>query len=143
MNTRIKNTESYDSGVLCSVRIAEDYNSGDYEAFMKNFDSRTGSTIESAVGFGEAIFGGATGYGFSYSDMFGLGMALNEGDMMNLGEIQSIDIQGDSATVVVTMEMNASMGGYQSSSGEEVVSFEMVKEDCGFLNQDWFVSDLR
>lgn len=119
-----------------------DYNDGDMEALTENFDNKTRSTIESTIGLTESLFGGLTGYGVNYSDLFGLGVALNDGDMLVFGDIESIDINGENATVVVELTMNANMMG-QSHSTSETVQIDLVKESAGFLNEDWFIVNMR
>ena len=122
--------------------FAEDYNSGDAEAMMEHFDQGTRVMLESTIGLTEALLGEAAGFDISYSDMFGLGAALNEGDMLEI-TIQSVDIQSDDYAVVsATMNMNADMMGYSASETDEV-QFEMVKEEAGFLNQDWYIKNFQ
>lgn len=122
--------------------FAEDYNSGDAEAMMEHFDQGTRVMLESTIGLTESLLGEATGFDISYNDMFGLGAALNEGDMLEI-TIHSIDIQSDDYAVVsATMDMNANMMGYSASDSDEV-QFEMVKEEAGFLNQDWYIKNFQ
>lgn len=118
-----------------------DYNNGDFEALMESFDDKTRSTIESTIGLTQSMFGGMTGFDVNYSDLFGLGVAANGGDMMKIQDIQSIEIQGDKAVVTATMILSANMGG-QSNSITETAHFELVKEETGFLNHDWFISNM-
>ncbi len=62
--------------------------------------------------------------------------------MLVFGEIESIDINGENATVVVELTMNANLMG-QSNSTSETVQIDLVKENAGFLNKDWFIVNMR
>lgn len=122
--------------------FSEDYNSGDAEVMMEHFDQSTRVVLESTIGLTESLLGEAAGFDISYSDMLGLSAALNEGDMMEI-TIHSIDIQRDDYAVVsATMSMNANVMGYSASDSDEV-QFEMVKEEAGFLNQDWYIKNFQ
>ena len=124
-------------------QMVTDYNNGDIEAMMESLSPKTRTLMESTIGISESIMGGLIGFDLSFSDLFGLSVGLNAGDMMNV-EIQSIDIQNeDTALVSAVIYLNASVGEY-SSSETAPVTFVMEKDDAGFFaGEDWFIQTIR
>ncbi len=108
-----------------------DYNSGDFEAVLENFDARTRNALSAVfnmVGFSADI--GNLGFSADYGDLFAIGTATAMGNGLHF-EIVSIEIVGDKATAHVILHDNT-----QASGGSEPGTFELVKED-----NDWFIRD--
>ncbi len=113
------------------IQALEDaYNDGDYEAILECMDSQTQAMMEATMGLMDGLMGEASGMDIGITDLFGFAGAM--GDYCTI-TIQNIHIDGDYATVDVTMSLN--MYGYQQS---ESTTLPMVKEDG-----DWFIGGLE
>lgn len=116
--------------------FANAYNSGDIDAVADCFDSKTKTTIKSALGIGDSLISGLTGFGISLSDLFGLGMGLTAGDVMTVQQVDSIQINGDSATAVVTLVLSDEWSGSGDVETGQCV-FKLKSE-----GMDWYICDM-
>lgn len=113
------------------IQALEDaYNDGDYEAILECMDSQTQAMMEATMGLMDGLMGEMGGMDIGMTDLFGFAGAM--GDYCTI-TIQNISIDGDYATVDVTMSVN--MYGYQQS---EEATLPMVKEDG-----DWFIGGME
>lgn len=116
---------------LIEARIKEfltAYNSGDMNATMNCLDAKTKNAMNALLNLFGGVFGGATGYNIDLRDLFSLGVAVEEGDFMNL-QVSETKISGKSAVVTTTMSL-------PDVSGQKMY-FIMLYENNG-----WFISDI-
>ncbi|MBQ2933855.1 MAG: hypothetical protein IJE02_04525 [Clostridia bacterium] len=104
------------------------YNSGDLDGVLECLDSRTRTTIESAIGITEAFTGGV-----EVSDVFGISIGtMSEGDILTV-DIQEIKINDERATVEVLASYKDAAAGFS-----EPAVFTMKKED-----RDWYIKNFE
>ncbi len=112
------------------------YNSGDADGLLECFDSKTKTTMKSALGIGNSLLGGLIGFDISLSDIFGLGMGITDGDVLTVQEIKDIRVGTDTATADVTIVFSDEWGG--SGTTTDDCTFYLKSENGG-----WYISDLK
>jgi len=103
------------------------YTSGDYDGMMDCLDSTMQAATDISMGFMDGLMGEMTGFGGSMKDMFGLVGLM--GDFCDFN-IHTINIDGDTATVDLTMVMKM----YGTSSQSERMTLPMVKD-----GRNWYI----
>lgn len=114
---------------LIRDRIAEfeeAYTSGDYDGMMDCLASDMRAATDVSMGLMDGLMSDMAGFDIGMSDMFGLVGLM--GDFCDF-IIEDIQIQGDSATVTLTMNMNM----YGETSSEQM-TLPMVKD-----GGDWYI----
>ncbi len=114
-----------------------DYNSGDMDALMDNFDSKMRNMTKGMLGIGGAIFGEITGFDMDISDMFGLSMGIlgSGGDVLTAQDVEIIEIEDDSARVYLELVFDAGID--EMGAASQPLIFLMKKE-----GSDWFISGM-
>lgn len=97
----------------------------DIEGMINCFDSRTRKTYETMMSFTEGLMGGLTGFDLPLGDMVELFGMESGGQFEMKIEVHSVEINGDSAEVEVTMDDG-------STTESDVIV--MCKED-----DDWYL----
>lgn len=107
------------------------YNDGDFEGVLECFDAKTRNTLQATFNVLGGLVGGLTGFSFDLGDLFTLGIAMMDGEVLAI-EVDEISIDSDSAVVSAKM-------GYADIGQEsvEVVYIMLVKE-----GEDWFIQDI-
>lgn len=112
------------------------YNSGDVDGLVECFDSKTKTTLKSALGIGNSLLGGLTGFSVDLKDIFGLGMGITEGDVLTVQQVNNIQIGTGTATADATIVLSDEWGG----SGK-------TTDDCTFYlkseNGGWYISNMK
>ena len=67
------------------------YNDGDLDGFLENLTTKERKQIEAVFNLFGAAFGGLTGFSIDLADLFSLGIAMQEGDWLQV-EIVEIEI---------------------------------------------------
>lgn len=70
------------------------YNSGDMDGVLDSLSAKTRNTLSSILSIGNSLIGNLTGIGLSLSDMFGLGVGLQAGDLLTISDV-TVDIQSE------------------------------------------------
>ena len=120
--------------------LADAYNAGDVDALINCFDSKTRTTVNSALGIGNAVLGKLTGLGISVQDVLGLGAGLagmEYGDSIEIYSVDNINISGNNATADVSLSFTDIYSKSKNTDSGEI-SVGLVKE-----NGDWFVKNLK
>lgn len=106
------------------------YNSGDLSEALESFDAKTRNTYKSILNVGNTLIG-LTGVEIDITDLFTLGVALNEGQILRFDEME-IAFQSDTkATVSTTMHYQDMQSTYSQK-----VKFTLTKE-----NGDWYICE--
>ena len=110
------------------------YNSGNMQGVMECFDAKTRNKYQGMMGIGNALISGSSGFGFSISDMFGVGVGtMSEGDILTISD-RSITI--DSETTATVIGILSYKDKHAEMSDRAVIT--MVKEDG-----EWFIKDIE
>lgn len=114
-----------------------DYNSGDMDALMDNFDSKMRNMTEGILGIGGSILGEITGFDMDIGDMFGLSMGIlgGEGDVLTARDIDIVELEDDRAEVYLELVFDAGIDELDAAS--QPLVFIMTKE-----GSDWFISGM-
>lgn len=103
------------------------------DGVLESVSAKTRNTLSSILRIENAMIGNLTGIGLILSDMFGLGVGLQAGDLLTISDA-TINIKSETDTVTNATMSYAEVMGDSSSK----VSFIMVKE-----GNDWFIEDMR
>lgn len=105
------------------------YNSGDWEATLNCFDSKTRNTYKAMFSVGEKIGNAFIGFDISFSDLFALGMAI----VPESGQL-SIDID----EIVIDRDNTAVANVESRFNQEQVISqIWLVKE-----GHNWYIQNV-
>lgn len=119
--------------------VADAYNAGDVDALINCFDSKTRTTVNSALGIGNKIIGKLVGVNITVQEVLGLGAGLagmEYGDSIEIYSVDNIEISGNSASAEVSMSFTDIYSESKNTDSGEI-SVGLVKE-----NGDWFVKNL-
>lgn len=107
------------------------YNDGDYEGFLGNLATKERKQIEAVFNIFGSVMGGLSGFELNLSDLFSLGIAMQEGDWLKV-EIKEIKITGET-TALVSTSWSFTQGalGVTNTQTSDMY-FSMLKE-----NDDW------
>ncbi|MBQ8685277.1 MAG: hypothetical protein IJ514_03795 [Clostridia bacterium] len=107
------------------------FNDGDFEGVLDCFDAKTRNTLRASFNVMGGLFGGLTGFSFDLSDLFTLGVAMTDGEVLAI-EISEVSVSGAQAVAKGQM-------GYADigQSSVEAVYVILVKEEDG-----WFIQDM-
>lgn len=106
------------------------YNSGDLSEVLESFDAKTRNTYKSAMNVGNALIG-ITGVEINITDLFTLGVALNEGQILRFDEMEITFLSDTKATVSTTMHYQDMQSAYSQK-----IKFTLTKEDG-----DWYICE--
>lgn len=106
------------------------YNSGDMQQVLESLDAQTKSKYQSVMNLGNAVIG-LTGFGISISDLFGLGVGLSGGTVLELEDMEIKIVSDAKAYVTATMNYQGIQESYSQS-----IKFTLVKE-----YDDWFIRE--
>ena len=109
-----------------------DYNDGDLDAALENLTPKTRNATQAILNMAESL-GGLFGLdGISLSDMFSLGLAFSDDEMLKV-TVQSVTIQDEeNATAETELSLNSPVGDAAYS-----IRFVMQKKDG-----DWYIDNL-
>lgn len=131
-NTSESETEAPSAEYLIRQRIktfVTAYNDGDMTAAIACFDAKTKNQLEAAINLIEALTGKLAGFKIAMSDLFSLGVGLEDDAYMKL-KITDVQMTGDtSAVATATMEL--------TGSRTQTTYFVMTYEHNG-----WYIHDM-
>ena len=108
--------------------FVEAYNTGDFDGVLESLDAKTRNTVKALFSVSGGIIGGLSGFSFELSDLFSLGVALYDGEFLQV-EISQIELTSDTTAVAA--------GKMLMQGIPEDIYFYMLKED-----EDWFIQDM-
>ncbi len=104
------------------------YNNGDFDGVLDCMTAKTANAMRALFSVLGGLAGGMLGVDIQLSDLFSLGVAVNDGDFMNLNIID-IEISGTQAIVTTNMRL--------TGAGAQAIYFEMEYE-----NNKWLIEDM-
>ncbi len=125
-----KKPNEEDKIVECVENFVEAYNAGDMEQVLECLDAKTRNKYNAMLNLLGGLAGSIVGMGIDMKDLFSLGVALSDGDYLEV-DIKDVELI-DSANALV----EASIGMYRDSE-EDNGYFVMVLE-----NDKWCISDI-
>lgn len=88
----------------CIEQFEKAYNDGDFEAVLECMDQKTRNTVRALFNTLGGIMGGKLGVDISLSDLFSLGVGINDGDFIGF-DIQDVVISDKKATVTARLNL--------------------------------------
>ena len=104
------------------------YNTGDWEKVVDCLNAKSRNAMKGYTNLLGGVFGKLTGIGLDMTAIFGLGVGVYDGDVMNIELSRIVIVDEDNAIAVGHMHL------YKQDAP---VYFIMTKED-----RDWYIEDM-